>query len=210
MAMIENAPITPLERILDYWLGHIEQTVLPSSHRQHVWFAGTPDVDQEIREKFSEDLAKAKSGIYQSWEESPRGSLALVILFDQFSRNIYRNTAEAFATDSRALNLVLRGIEKEYDHSLSLIERAFYYMPFMHSENLDMQSTSVRAFKILIDLSFPEARALFERFLDAAIHHYEVIRNFGRFPTRNKLLDRTSTPEEEVYLKKLAETPPEK
>lgn len=195
--------------ILDYWFGRIEETVLPSENRQRIWFAGTPEVDKEITTKFKADLDKAIKGTYQSWEESPRGSLALVILFDQFSRNIFRGKPEAFDQDQKALDFVLRGIEREYDHSLSLVERAFYYMPFMHSESVEMQSTAVRAYKILVDLSFPEARAIFERFLNAAIEHFEVIKTFDRFPARNEALSRKSTSEEIEYLKQLDSKPEE-
>ena len=192
------------DEILNFWFGHIEETVLPTPNRQKIWFAPTPEIDEEIRQKFEDDLKKAIQGVYIPWEESARGSLALMILFDQFSRNVYRNTPNAFTQDQKALDLVLRGIEREYDHSLSLVERAFYYMPFMHSEVLEMQTTSVRAYKILVDLSFPEARPTFERFLDAAIQRFEIIKTFGRFPTRNQILSRQSTPQEMEYLKTIA------
>jgi uncharacterized protein (DUF924 family) len=127
--------------------------------------------------------------------------LALIIIFDQFSRSIYRNSASAYAQDQKALSLCLNGIQKEYDHALSLIERVFFYLPLMHAESLEMQTTAVRAFQILVNLSFSETRSIYENFLDYAIKHYEVIRRFGRFPQRNISLARPSTPEEEEFLK---------
>ena len=190
------------EEILHYWFGHIEDTVLPTQNRTKIWFSGTPEVDNELREKFKIDIEKAISGNYDNWEKEPRSLLALVIIFDQFSRNIYRATAMAFAQDDKALDLCIKGIEKQYDHKLSLIERAFFYMPLMHSENIDMQATSVRAFKMLLDLSFPEARPLFQNFFDYALRHYQVIEQFGRFPNRNIALKRKSTKAEEEFLKK--------
>lgn len=192
------------EEILDYWFGHIEDTVLPTQNRTRIWFSGTPEVDQELREKFNHDLEMAISGDYDNWDKDPRSLLCLIIILDQFSRNIYRSTPMAFAQDSKALDLCVSGIEKQFDHKLSLIERAFFYMPLMHAENLDMQATSVRAFKMLLDLSFPEARPTFQNFFDYAIRHYQVLEQFGRFPNRNKALKRESTQAEEEFLKKSA------
>lgn len=90
---------------------------------------------------------------------------------------------------------------KEYDHTLSLIERVFFYFPLMHSENLEMQATAVRAYQILVNLAFPETRGIFESFLDYAVRHYEVIKRFGRFPQRNEIIGRPSTAEEQEFMK---------
>ena len=188
------------DEILHYWFGRIEETILPSSHRTQVWFSHATEIDQEIKDKFAADVAKAMQGEYDYWKNNSRNLLALIILLDQFPRYIYRDTPQAFAQDSVALGACLYGIEREYDHSLSLVERVFYYMPLMHAENLDMQSASVRAYKILTDLSFPEARPLFENFLDQAIKNYEIIKTFNRFPDRNKVLNREFTPEEKDFL----------
>ncbi len=190
------------DEILHYWFGHIEETVLPTQHRTRIWFGREPEVDQEIRLKFQTDLEKAISGEYDHWKNNSRSLLALIIIFDQFSRSIYRSMAASFEQDQKALELCVSGIEKQLDHNLSLIERAFFYIPLMHAEDLDMQVTSVRAFKMLLDLSFPEARALFQSFFDYALHHYQVIEQFGRFPSRNILLQRQSTQAEEEFLKK--------
>lgn len=190
------------EEILHYWFGHIEDTVLPTQNRMRIWFSGDPKTDEELRTEFNSDLEKAISGDYDAWETEPRSMLSLIIVLDQFSRNIYRNTAMAFAQDVRALDLSVNGIEKQFDHKLSLIERVFFYMPLMHSEDLDMQATSVRAFKMLLDLSFPEARATFQSFFDYALKHYQVVEQFGRFPHRNKFLNRESTEAEIEYLNK--------
>ena len=199
--------MTRAEDILHYWFGRIEETVLPSSHRTGIWFGQAPEVDQEIKTQFGEDLIKAVEGGYNTWKKTARSSLALIILFDQFSRHIYRHAPQSFAQDPQALSLCLYGIEYEYDHTLSLVERVFFYMPLMHAENIEMQAASVRAYKILTDLSFPEARPLFENFLDYAIKHYEVIKAFDRFPTRNKILGRESTADEITFLNKQDDHP---
>jgi uncharacterized protein (DUF924 family) len=189
------------EEILKYWFGHVEDTLLPSAHRTEVWFGGKKEIDDEIKEKFTSDLQKAIAGEYADWEKQPHTYLALIILLDQFSRHIYRNTAQAFAQDQIALDLCLRGVQLEFDHALSLIERVFFYFPLMHSENLEMQSTGVRAYQILVNLAFPETRNAYEEFLNHAIKHYEVVRRFGRFPQRNIILARPSTAEELEFLK---------
>src|SRR3990167_10581655 len=99
------------EEILHYWFGHIEETVLPTQHRTRIWFGREPEVDEEIRGKFKVDLEKAIAGGYDQWKDNSRSLLALIILFDQFSRSIYRTTAASFAHDQRALDLCVGGIE---------------------------------------------------------------------------------------------------
>lgn len=189
------------EEILEYWFGHVEDTIQPSEHRTEIWFGGKKEVDDVIRDKFSGDLHKAIANQYEDWEREPRGTLALIILLDQFSRHINRDTPGAFEQDQKALDLCLYGIQHEFDHALSLIERVFFYIPLMHSESLEMQATAIRAYQILVNLAFPETRSIYENFLNYTIKHYEVIKQFGRFPHRNEILGRTSTPEESDYLK---------
>src|SRR5579871_2882940 len=154
------------EEILQYWFGEVEDTILPSEHRTEIWFSGKKEVDEEIKIKFSDDLKKAINNEYAEWEKDPHTCLALIILLDQFSRNVYRGSAIAYAQDQKALDLCLNGIQKEYDHALSLIERVFFYFPLMHAENLEMQATAVRAYQILVNLAFTETRGIFESFLD--------------------------------------------
>lgn len=195
------------EEILHFWFGRIEETVLPSQNRSRIWFNGGAEVDREIKTKFGEDLDKAILGEYQHWESSPRGALALIILLDQFSRNIHRGMPMAFTQDQKALDVCVRGVERQFDHEISLIERAFFYMPFMHSESLDMQTTSLRAFKMLVDLSFPEGRPMFENFFDFAMQHYEIVEKYGRFPHRNAILGRENTDAEAHFLARNPKNP---
>lgn len=190
-----------IETILHYWFGNAEKTALPSEHRIWIWFSGDPSLDTEIKDLFQEDLLKAEGGDYEHWQQTPRGSLALIVLLDQFSRHIYRNTPKAFEQDSKALHACLQGVEASYDHQLSLIERVFFYLPLMHSESPEMQILSVRAYQILAAIAFSETRPLFERFLDYAIRHHDHIVRFGRFPYRNEILGRTSTEAELLFLK---------
>ena len=196
--MIERA-----EEINKFWLGRVEQTIIPSEHRARIWFGEDPQTDVEIKQLFSEDLQKAITGEYDSWEEKPRGQLALVLLLDQFSRHIYRDTVQAFSQDPKSLTICLHGMSLEADHSLSLIERVFYYFPLLHSENIHHQEQSVRAYQLLSELAFSETKIIYDSFLRFAHHHYNVIQKFNRFPQRNKVLNRESTPEELVYLREI-------
>jgi len=195
-----------IDKILHYWFGHVENTVLPSQHRSSIWFGATDEGDQQIKELFKPDLEAAIRGNYDLWESEPRGSLALIVILDQFSRSVYRRSAMAFTQDQKALDVCVRGIERQFDHELSLIERAFFYIPLMHSENSEMQATSVRAYKMLVDLSFPEARSTYESFFEYAVRHYEIVERFGRFPSRNAVLGRESSAEEDEFLSKSKES----
>lgn len=196
--MIERA-----EEINKFWLGRVEQTIIPSEHRARVWFGEDEETDAEIKQQFSGDLEKAIGKEYDFWQETARGQLALILLLDQFSRHIYRNTPQAFAQDPAALTICLQGMSVAADHSLSLIERVFYYFPLLHSEDLHHQEQSVRSYQILAELAFSETRVIYESFLRFANHHYTVIQRFGRFPQRNRVLKRESTPEEIVYLREI-------
>ena len=189
--------------IISFWLGKVEQTLLPSDKRAIVWFGAFEFVDNDIKTKFSDDLKKAIDGKCEDWKNDPHGCFALVLIFDQFSRRIYRGDKRAFDTDEKALDLCLNSIEKQFDHELSLIERAFFYFPLLHAENLKMQSISVHAYQVLLDLSLPETRTLFRSFWDFSIQQYNVIKRFGRFPERNDMLGRNSTRDELDYLSTL-------
>jgi uncharacterized protein (DUF924 family) len=191
------------EEINQFWLGRVEETIIPSEHRARVWFGEDAETDAEIKRLFNTDLEQSIQGVYDAWQENPRGQLALILLLDQFSRHIYRNTPQAFSQDPKALAICLQGMSIEADHSLSLIERVFYYFPLLHSEDLHHQEQSVRAYQILTELAFAETRVIYDSFLRFANHHYGVIQRFNRFPQRNRVLNRESTPEELVYLREI-------
>src|SRR5690348_2435252 len=115
--------IDRIEAILHYWFGNAERTALPSEHRSWIWFSGDSAIDAEIKEQFQEDYTEAVQGNCHAWSKTPRGSLALIILLDQFSRHLYRHMPQAFEHDKKALEICLQGVEHSYDHQLSLIER---------------------------------------------------------------------------------------
>ena len=168
------------EDIIEYWFSE--------PVRQH-WFAPSADVDREIARLFGDLHRRALAGELDGWAEQARGALALVILLDQFSRNLHRGTAAAYAGDERAVRVAHMAIGRGFDRMLQDWETAFLYMPFMHSERLEDQEDSVRLFTAA---GLDNARY--------ALHHRDLVRRFGRFPHRNAVLGRKSTPEEIAYL----------
>lgn len=192
--------LAPLARdILDFWFVPKpgEATAADSAGSaptRDVWFRKDDAFDLEIRERFAVPLAAALAGAYGEWCDEPHGSLARVLLLDQFARNAYRGTPQAFAGDMRALATARDAIAREFDRTLTPHERWFLYMPFEHSEEIADQDRAVALFEALAaDTGLAEP-------LPWAIRHRDVVRRFRRFPHRNDILGRPSTPEEIAFL----------
>lgn len=191
--------------ILTFWFGP-DVAAGSWQEKADLWFAGGPQVDAEIRQRFGAAAASAATGALDQWTQSPRGRLALIILLDQFSRNIHRGTAAAFANDPQALALALAGIEQGDDRALAPIERLFLYMPLMHAEDLVMQRRCLALLRTMageLDATGEEGKALTGMLtgsLKAAEQHLDLIERFGRFPHRNAILGREATPAEAAYL----------
>jgi uncharacterized protein (DUF924 family) len=166
------------DAVLDFWF----------QRERKAWFAKDAGFDAEIRSRFLPLYELAAGGGLAEWREEPRSCLALVIVLDQFPRNMFRGTARAFAADAAALEAARTLVDRGWDKSLSPDERTFAYLPFEHSEDLRDQERSLRLFEGNENLEW-------------ARRHYEVIRRFGRFPHRNAALGRASTPEEIEFLK---------
>ena len=201
MYMMNNLDKKRRDEILDFWFGELKEGEFPDEKRKMWWIKDT-DFDNDIKSNFESDLISAKKGELKNWEDSPRGSLALLILLDQFSRNIYRDTEQSFAQDQMALDVCIRGLQKNFDKILHPVERAFYYIPFMHCEDLDMQKKSIEFYSALAEefssnLSLSDMLSQNKLFAEK---HYVIIKKFGRYPHRNKILGRTSTPEEIKFL----------
>ena len=171
-----------ISEIIEFWFA--EET-------KARWYDSTKAFDELCRERFGELNAKAAAGDLGTWEETAKGALALCLLLDQMPRNLYRGTAQAFATDPKAVDVATLAIERGFDQTLDLEKRKFLYLPFMHSERLADQERSVAISKALDD----------ENMLHYANDHADIIRRFGRFPLRNAILGRESTPEEDAFLK---------
>lgn len=182
------------EEVLAYWFG--SEADVPGAERMQLWFAGGEAVDREIRERFGADVEQAHRSELDSWAETARGRLALIILLDQFSRNLYRGSEKAFSRDAQAVELTLAGIERGHYSQLSICEKLFFLLPLEHAENLALQDRSLGLFEDLVQSSSPELRGIVQGALGFARQHRDVIARFGRFPTRNEALGRPSTPEE--------------
>jgi uncharacterized protein (DUF924 family) len=185
--------------ILDYWFDEYAPGDL-AAKQQSRWFQGGSAVDVEIGRRFGHRVELALAGGFKDWESEPESRLALILLLDQFTRNLFRGTARAFAGDSRAVVLARRGHARELFVSLPLIQQVFTLMPLEHSELLSDQAACVAGMEQLVRMAPTEERARFEGFLQHALEHKAIIERFGRFPHRNQLLARISTENERRYL----------
>lgn len=189
-----------IEAILSFWFKEQELTAPQIDRRMDIWFGEDEVFDLECKKEFANDVELAAEGKLNHWAHQPRGRLALILLIDQFRRNIYRNTAEAFSLDKAALKLCVEGARDKKDQGLTPIQKAFFYMPLQHAESLKVQEKGVQIFRKLAEAVSPTYRETFETMATFAELHHDIIEQFGRFPHRNKLLDRENTPEEEEYL----------
>lgn len=186
--------------ILDFWFGPLKSETDYPPDKARMWFSGTEEVNEMIRVRFAGDLEKASAGAYDHWRKTPRECLALILILDQFTRNLH-DGPEAFAQDSLALALALEAVAKHYDEELYPLQRCFIYLPFEHSEDIEMQEKSVALFTRLAEKAPPAIEFPLAVMLDYAKKHHEIIKKFGRFPHRNAALGRKSTPQEIEFLK---------
>ena len=191
------------ESILSFWFGeHVDYSDadLVMDRVKNMWFDGGEEVDNEIRDRFGAELEVVAPDSLEPLS-GLREKLAAVILLDQFSRNIFRDSARAFAQDHLARGLVKELISGGKDAELEPIERLFVYLPLEHSENMDDQKQSVEKYEQLHRDVDQGLKKVYENFLDYAVKHRDVIERFGRFPHRNEALQLTSTADELEYLK---------
>ena len=197
-----HSATTEFEGVLDFWFGALGQDGRAAPDLAQRWFQGGPAFDAEVRERYLPLHAALASGGYSEWLDSARGRLAAIIGLDQFSRNLFRDTPGMYASDARALAYAFDGIANGCERELATDERTFLYMPLMHSEKLSVQERCVDLFATLRDSLCGPARDAVGRNLEFALRHRDIIRRFARFPHRNKILGRPSTPEELEFLKK--------
>lgn len=179
--MVDKMTICTPEDVLNFWFEELSY--------EH-WFTPSVELDRECGRRFQDSHLSLSRSLDDVWQASPRNRLAAVILFDQLPRNMYRGSPLAFATDGLALREAKLAVGANADRAVPQEWRAFFYLPFEHSENLADQTMSVKLFTKLGDANY----------LDYAIRHREVIERFGRFPHRNGIVGRASTPAEEAYL----------
>ncbi len=188
--------------ILDFWFGELDEDGLPDRFHRNRWFRSDRRFDQEIRYRFLSLVLFASESGLAHWRKQAGGSLAEIILLDQFSRNIYRGNALAYEHDKAARTLTRQAMNKGQDMMLPPVQRAFLYMPLQHSERLEDQDLSVECYEQLAASVDGLLGEFMESFVQAAHDHRDIIGEFGRFPHRNAVLKRPSTPGEEEYLKK--------
>ena len=187
--MSGSGDVASIREILDFWF-------LPLGDPEHgkpqkFWWNSTPELDAEIRTRFSALLDRAVAGELDAWRRSPDGALALILLCDQFSRNMHRRTPQAFAGDAKALETARHAVARHYPAAYPNDVQIFFFMPFQHSEDLGDQDFCCELFASLGNEDNDKH----------AIDHRDVVAKFGRFPHRNEALDRVSTAEELDYLK---------
>ncbi|MDC0663314.1 DUF924 family protein [Marinobacter sp. SS21] len=191
------------EDVLDCWFGPLDDQGLADAAHRNRWFRASRSFDQEIRRRFLSMVLVASENGLQDWRDPEmrgRGRLAEIILLDQFSRNIYRGTDLAYASDPFCRTLCREGLDQGADLTLPALYRAFFYMPLQHSERLPDQDRGVALYEQLVASTEGALRDLLGSFLGSARAHRDTIVRFGRFPHRNKVLRRDSTPDETVYL----------
>lgn len=201
-----DTPSLPVARdaratdVLRFWIGDALQDPAALQRRQSFWFQRDPRTDAAIRERFLAPVLAASRGDLDHWGTQPADWLALLILLDQFPRNLFRGDSRAFASDPRARAEAGRGIAEGHDLLLPAALRLFCYLPFEHAEDPDAQRRSVDLFQSLAAQAPPGCERIFDGWLDYAHRHAEVIERFGRFPHRNAALGRPSTPAEQAWL----------
>ena len=200
MTKVTQSDAPSVTAILEYWFGAELDDVDDIRNRKKIWYGGGRIVDEQIKQKFGPTIEALEMGRLLEWGESAKGGLALVIVLDQFSRHVYRGKREAYLQDPLARAIARRLIDRQLDMELSIAQRVFLYHPFKHSESPVDQQISLKLFKKLHDSSPLVWRSFTQNYLDNAQSHSDLIERFGRYPHRNSVLGRESTPEEKLLL----------
>lgn len=192
---------SPSDAVLTFWLGDALKSDWPEQSRNDLWFGGGAAQDQLVTQQFGHLVEEALAGGLTEWESSLDQRLALIIVLDQFTRNVHRGKAQAFTGDARAQQLVLRTLAQDEDKALPRVARVFLYMPLMHAEHLALQEACVAHFTELAENAPPELRETLNGNLKFALQHRDIVAAYGRFPYRNEAMGRESTAEELEFLK---------
>ncbi|MBX3607487.1 MAG: DUF924 domain-containing protein [Piscinibacter sp.] len=194
MAAARGAPVSTPQAVLDFWFG--APGTPAHGQRRPEWFRKDPAFDAAIAARFGPLIESALAGRLDTWATDAPSTLALIVVLDQFTRNCLRDTPRAFAGDRQALELARALVGRGADRELPTVQRTFAYLPFEHAEDLAAQREAVRLFEALAAEDPAEAGSL-----DYAIRHRDIVARFGRFPHRNAILGRASTPEEAEFLR---------
>ena len=197
--------MTTASDILSFWFGRESSIVDICAQQKTLWWSKNQEVDANITVRFKAVTDAVASGELDDWQDCAEGLAASIICMDQFPRNMYRGTAKSFAFDVYGLELANRMLQKGWDNNLHPLQRVFSYLPFEHSESLKDQETSVALFASLRDRAEEnkvneQERLIFNNYYNFALKHHAIVEEFGRFPHRNKILERISTDEEIEFL----------
>lgn len=187
--------------VIAYWLGDTESNPAAAHARNRFWYRATIQIDCAIKDRFEDVHASIRNGRLLHWGEGAEGALAVVIVLDQFSRNMFRGQREAFGQDSLARAITVRALDREFDDQLSVPGKVFLCHPFTHSENSIDQDRAVNTYELMVDRVSDDWKPFVQSFVNHAKGHRDLIQRFGRFPHRNAAMLRQSTTEEESYLR---------
>lgn len=189
-----------IHKILDLWFRERQHDSPGLDARMNFWFSENAELDIQLRHGFGRAIKQAAAGELDHWAKTPLGRLALILVLDQFRRNVFRGKPEAFSHDRQALKLCVEGAIAKHDQQLNAMQKIFFYMPMQHAESLKVQKKSVAVYASLAKKASPGDRDTFETVADFAELHHDIIEQFGRFPHRNEILGRKSTERELEFL----------
>ncbi len=194
------------DEVLEFWFADALESPEAAQARSSFWFGNDAATDSLIWELYGDTLTDAAAGHYDDWLQTARGRLALIIVLDQFPRNIFRGTAEVYRYDPIVIALAQAGVALGQLAGLTVPEQAFFLMPYQHSEDLDVQRSGVALMQAMVSEAPPEWRAIARNFSEFAVKHMDIVESYGRFPHRNKVLGRHTTDDEALFLSKGGET----
>jgi uncharacterized protein (DUF924 family) len=200
MVALRRGPMDQRAAIVSFWFGPLDGDGRSDPAHSGRWFRRDPGFDGEIRQRFLAEVEAALAGQRADWPDRADGALAYVLLLDQFTRNLFRDTPRMFAGDALAIEAAERAVASGIDQELAHDPRGFLYMPFMHSEDQSRQRRSVELFTAMAAATPPSGRERAAAAVDYAVRHRDIVERFGRFPHRNAVLGRTSTPAEQSFL----------
>ncbi|MDA1309005.1 MAG: DUF924 domain-containing protein [Proteobacteria bacterium] len=195
-----------ISEIVDFWLNDCLDSPEATFARRDWWYKGGVSVDAEIQTRFGALVAEASTGGLLDWRETSNGNLALILLLDQFTRNIHRNTINAYSGDPLAMEIVTQAIERKLDRELHPVCQIWLYHPFHHAERIDDQDRGLALLAAIKDGAAPAWQPYIQRSITGWTRHRDIVARFGRFPHRNAVLARQTTAQEREFLEKDGES----
>lgn len=188
------------DEVLEFWFADALESPAATDRRTAFWFRSDAATDSLIWELYGDTVTDAAAGHYDDWLQTARGRLALIIVLDQFPRNIFRGTAEVYRHDPLVISLAQAGVALGQLAGLTVPEQAFFLMPYQHAEDVEVQRAGVALMQAMVSEAPAQWQPTARVFADSAVRHHDIVENYGRFPHRNKVLGRSSTEAESRYL----------